>query len=167
MHTALLLPLWAFISYILYLMASSVLTSLHHRRRARQLHCEDPPCVRSVGLLGISNIRLMLKADKADRMPQYLCERQEASRELEGRVIGTFRQNIMGVWGIYTTEPENIKAMLASQFKDFGLGELRNSNFAPLLGHGIVCFESILFVVGLSVMRREWYLYYLERRMLT
>jgi len=38
----------------------------------------------------------------------------------------------------FTIEPENIQAILAKQFKEFGLGETRNANFNPLLGHGIV-----------------------------
>ncbi|KAF2001063.1 cytochrome P450 [Amniculicola lignicola CBS 123094] len=137
MHSTLLLPVWAFVSYIIYLIASSVLTSRHHRRRAHELHCADPPRVRTADPIGIINIRAMLKADKESRMPQYLCERYEASCEREGKRLGTFCQNILGSWSVFTTEPENIKAILASQFKEFGLGDTRNNNFAPLLGHGI------------------------------
>jgi hypothetical protein len=39
---------------------------------------------------------------------------------------------------IITIDPKNIQAILAVQFKEFGLGEGRNGNFNPLLGHGIV-----------------------------
>ena len=34
--------------------------------------------------------------------------------------------------------PENVKAILATQFKDFGLPDLRIADFTPMLGRGIV-----------------------------
>ena len=36
-----------------------------------------------------------------------------------------------------TIEPENVKTMLATKFKDFSLGKGRKELFIPLLGHGI------------------------------
>lgn len=38
---------------------------------------------------------------------------------------------------IQTTEPENIKTILALDFKKWGLGNRRKNAFVPLLGHGI------------------------------
>ena len=38
-------------------------------------------------------------------------------------------------------EPENIKHVLALQFKNFGLGERRKRSFLPLLGPGIFCTD--------------------------
>ncbi|EHK99088.1 putative Cytochrome 52A13 [Glarea lozoyensis 74030] len=38
---------------------------------------------------------------------------------------------------IQTIEPENVKAVLATQFKDFGLPETRIGAFEPIFGHGI------------------------------
>ncbi|KAL8753833.1 MAG: hypothetical protein Q9199_004770 [Rusavskia elegans] len=38
---------------------------------------------------------------------------------------------------IFTTEPENLKAMLATKFKDWNLPDRRKAAFEPLLGRGI------------------------------
>jgi hypothetical protein len=44
---------------------------------------------------------------------------------------------------IFTVDPKNVQTILATQFKDFGLGDARNNNFKPLLGHGIVSYDAI------------------------
>lgn len=38
---------------------------------------------------------------------------------------------------IMTIEPENLKAVMATDFKDFNLADNRKATFIPLLGHGI------------------------------
>ncbi|KAL2069998.1 hypothetical protein VTL71DRAFT_14678 [Oculimacula yallundae] len=48
----------------------------------------------------------------------------------------TWSAVLMGNRFYNTIEPENIKALLASQFSDFGLGQ-RQEAFGPLLGQGI------------------------------
>lgn len=52
----------------------------------------------------------------------------------------TVREQALGQFIIFTVDPENIKAMLATQFKDFGLG-FRHGAFAPLLGEGIFTLD--------------------------
>ena len=39
-----------------------------------------------------------------------------------------------------TSEPDNVKALLATQFSDFGLGN-RYEHFLPLLGDGIFTLD--------------------------
>jgi cytochrome P450 len=48
----------------------------------------------------------------------------------------TFEHTILGYRQIATTEPENVKAILATNFSNFSMG-LRRSHFYPLLGDGI------------------------------
>jgi hypothetical protein len=43
---------------------------------------------------------------------------------------------------ICTIEPENLKAILATQFSEFSLG-LRKKQFHPLLGEGIFTMEGV------------------------
>lgn len=38
---------------------------------------------------------------------------------------------------IMTTDPENLKTVMATKFKDFNLPDVRKNAFIPLLGHGI------------------------------
>ncbi|KAK8184355.1 cytochrome P450 [Phyllosticta citribraziliensis] len=55
---------------------------------------------------------------------------------LVSRTGTTFEQRLLGVSGIDTIDPENIEAVLNSQFKEFGFG-VRRPTFFPLLGDGI------------------------------
>jgi hypothetical protein len=48
----------------------------------------------------------------------------------------TFSSVTLGVKFFHTIDPENIKAVLATNFSDFGLGK-RLESFGPLLGKGI------------------------------
>lgn len=52
----------------------------------------------------------------------------------------TFKFSLAGVSLVYTKDPENIKALLATQFEDFSLG-IRHSTFKPLLGDGIFTLD--------------------------
>ena len=52
------------------------------------------------------------------------------------RIGPTHAQLLLGTRAINTIDPENIEAILSTQFKDFGLGA-REQNFRPLLGRGI------------------------------
>ncbi|GME48853.1 cytochrome P450 [Neofusicoccum parvum] len=55
---------------------------------------------------------------------------------LVSRTGTTFEQRLLGISGIDTIDPENIEAVLSSQFKEFGFG-VRRPTFFPLLGDGI------------------------------
>jgi hypothetical protein len=72
-------------------------------------------------------------------MPEYVRETQNIVSKQEGRAVSTlqFRRPIWK-YDYFTSDPKNIQAILALQFKEFGLGDARNGNFEPLLGHGIV-----------------------------
>jgi cytochrome P450 len=141
MSNSILLAAWVGISFVLYKIISSIIVSRRHAARARQLGClpAHPTKQSPFDPLGIQNVVKILKADKQFRIPQYLKGRVDDACVKEGRIINTFHQNIMGAEGYFTVEPKNIQAILATQFKDYGLGKRRNGNFAPLLGHGIVC----------------------------
>ena len=50
----------------------------------------------------------------------------------------TFEANLLGSRMIYSSEPENMKAMSTAQWKDFGVEAIRQGNGAvsPFIGHG-------------------------------
>ncbi|VVT54783.1 uncharacterized protein SAPINGB_P004260 [Magnusiomyces paraingens] len=52
----------------------------------------------------------------------------------------TFRQQVFGQFDIWTIDPENIKTVLSTNFKDYEFGN-RNGAFAPLLGDGIFTLD--------------------------
>jgi len=100
---------------------------------------EKPPLLQSRWPFGIDIVQESLKADKAALFPELLvqrCQRIGKSLGLD-KPIHTFKFTFMGVSGIQTSEPENIKFILAKGFEDFDLGSFRRSLFFPLFGDGI------------------------------
>ncbi|KAL3417134.1 Major facilitator superfamily domain-containing protein 10 [Phlyctema vagabunda] len=57
--------------------------------------------------------------------------------ELVGSGTKTFSCLILGKRVVYTIEPENVKTVLATKFKDFQLPPRRKEAFHPIFGHGI------------------------------
>lgn len=80
----------------------------------------------------------MMQAQKQGRFPAYLADREGILSESEHRPVHTMRFSILGNEAHFTSDPKNIQALLATQFKDFGLGSARIGNFGPLMGDGIV-----------------------------
>jgi len=56
----------------------------------------------------------------------------------------TYSQLLLGTKLINTVEPENIKAILATQFKDFGMPSTRTDAVVPVFGHGIFTEDSMV-----------------------
>ncbi|KAL6707423.1 hypothetical protein ACN47E_004202 [Coniothyrium glycines] len=137
MHTSVLLPLWIGISYIIYRVAASVIDTRRHAAVAGRLGCQPAYRIKDRTPFSLHSVWKVLKADKQFRVPQYLKDRFDNISREEGRNVTTISQRIIGAEAHFTIEPRNIQAVLATQFKDFGLGERRNGNFSPLLGHGI------------------------------
>ena len=52
-------------------------------------------------------------------------------------VAPTVEQNFAGRRFLFTADPENIKAILATQFNDYGKGELFHKDWTEFLGDGI------------------------------
>lgn len=87
----------------------------------------------------------ILKADKECRMPAYFKSCIDDISVENGRITTTFDHNILGQLIIFTIDPKNIQAILATQFKDYCFGDSRNGNFNALLGRGIVSVLPSLF----------------------
>ncbi|KAI5968271.1 hypothetical protein CANMA_002487 [Candida margitis] len=54
--------------------------------------------------------------------------------------VPTYKGFVFGTPVVFTKDPENIKAVLATQFNDFSLGT-RHAHFDPLLGDGIFTLD--------------------------
>ncbi|KAF2176380.1 cytochrome P450 52A12 [Zopfia rhizophila CBS 207.26] len=115
-----------------------------------------PVAIQGVDPIGIDNIRRIFKADQECRMPQYLQERVDDMCEKEKRRVSTFYQNLLGSGAIFTVDPKNIQTILATQFKDFGLGDTRNNNFFPLLGHGIFASDGKQWEHSRALLRPQF-----------
>jgi cytochrome P450 len=104
----------------------------HHRKQSNALHCK-PPRLGSSTFFGIPGFIRLTKAVREKRWIDHLYN--------EYAVYGnTYQQRFLSRNIITTIEPENIKALLATQFKDFSLGT-RHQQFYPLLGDGIFTLD--------------------------
>ena len=100
--------------------------------KARKLGCREPPRQRHKLPFGIDVVRSMFKADRDKMIPAALSERFQAVD------AWTYCDALLGGTTFFmTADPQNIQAILATQFHDFALGERRRGVFAPLLGQGI------------------------------
>lgn len=123
-----------------------ILAAVQHARNARSLGCGAVPTYPS-DWLGISNLREGLRADKQKLIPELIQRRVDEMAAREGRYVSTFRIQMLNRENLFTVEPKNIQAVLATQFKDFALGQSRRNALHPLLGTGIVSSSSCLIYV--------------------
>lgn len=103
-----------------------------HRRQAKALHCQEPP-TGAVAFWGVPAFLRLTKAVREKRWIEYIAAQY-------GVYGNTFRQKFFTRNIISTRDPENLKALLATQFKDFCLGT-RHAEFFPLLGDGIFTLD--------------------------
>ncbi|KAI6245539.1 Cytochrome P450 [Erysiphe necator] len=123
--------IWACVAYLVYVVVTKYFRSRRIARLARELGCEKPRMMKNKFPLGID---LALRAIYADKHQIYPVDSVKRLYEMDGP---TYEMNLLGMSIISTSDEENIKAMLAVQFKDFDLGDCRRGSFWPLLGDGI------------------------------
>jgi hypothetical protein len=144
--------LWAAVSWVLYKGLNLLYIRRQHAIKSRKLACEPAPLWPATQL-GISTIKQMMAAQKAGRFPTYLREREEVLSTAKNRPVHTMRLSILGNEAHFTSDPKNIQALLATQFKDFGLGSARIGNFGPLMGDGIVGTGRSMGIVSANLER--------------
>lgn len=121
----------------IYKLVSSALIRYQRASKARALGCEDPLDIAGDSWHGIGMVLELIKADKEWLFPDFLLMRYNETTELFGRPASTFRYHALFNQGIYTTDPRNIQAVLATNFDDYYLGPVRRKNMMAMLGDGI------------------------------
>lgn len=128
----------------------SFYSTWHHAQKARRIGCGEPPVYPGQDPFGISILFETLKAAREKLLPQLAERRMAFLSRQHDRYVYTFRMCQAGRENLFTADPKNIQAMLATQFKDFGLGDTRRNVADPVVGHGIVspfsCVGSSVFV---------------------
>lgn len=100
----------------------------------RKHGCKETACLLESGFFSFGYLRIMLKLKREGELVDFI-------REVFNRQgLQTLYLRLCGVRVICTQEPENVKAMLATQFSDFALGT-RHAHFEPLLGDGIFTLD--------------------------
>jgi hypothetical protein len=119
----------------LYLLVRFVQYGLVARRRsifARQNGCQPvPKYPHKEPIFGLDMFWENIKLSKNGGVLEELRLRYKMMG------VNTYTHLILGDRNIMTCEPENIKAVLATQFKDFDLPPRRKDAFAPIFGRGI------------------------------
>lgn len=133
--------LWLSALLVVAKLVNAFLIEHAHRRRERQLGCKKPYKAK-VGLFGLPQVWKSLRADQEKRFPNFLIENSKLASARAGRLVTTTEATLLGQKRFITSDPANVKAVLATQFKKFGLGDDRINTFAPVLGHGIVCIPT-------------------------
>ncbi|RAL03376.1 cytochrome P450 [Aspergillus ibericus CBS 121593] len=132
-----LVIVWTVIAFILYKFGNVTFAKYRQRSKARRLRCGPIPVYTPGDPFGIYSFYETMKAASESRFPECLVQRVNDVSKRENRPITTFWNTTGGGSSIFTCDPRNIQAVLATQFKEFELGELRNASFRPMLGHGI------------------------------
>ncbi|KAI0122395.1 cytochrome P450 [Daldinia grandis] len=70
-------------------------------------------------------------------------------------IAGTARIELFGVTGYFTSDPENIEAILSTRFEDYGLGSRRLAS-APLLGEGIFSQDGSAWKHSRELIKRQF-----------
>ncbi|KAJ5678691.1 n-alkane-inducible cytochrome p450 protein [Penicillium macrosclerotiorum] len=70
-------------------------------------------------------------------------------------IAATCRINLFGLTGYFTTDPENVEAILSTSFKDYGLGSRRLASF-PLLGEGIFSQDGLAWKHSRELIRHQF-----------
>lgn len=98
--------------------------------------------------LGFQDWWATYQASKVSKHIEVITSRYEYGTTWQGKLAGSLA---MG-----TIEPENIKAILATSFKDFDLGPARHSSFYPLLGDGIFTLDGAGWEHSRALLRPQF-----------
>ncbi|ETN45276.1 uncharacterized protein HMPREF1541_09107 [Cyphellophora europaea CBS 101466] len=126
--------LYALSALVLINVAGAIRTRIHNKVAARSLGCLPPPTARNRGWGGLKTLLESIKATRDEWGPIWL---HQAINEV-GVAVHTIRAVVLDYELLITRDPENVKAMFASQAEDFDIGKHRQKTFKSLLGHGVM-----------------------------
>ncbi|KAM0702298.1 hypothetical protein Q7P35_011208 [Cladosporium inversicolor] len=120
------LSIWAGVIWLAYTY------NAHQKRKshAKSHGCEPPTILQQESLLGYGMLRASFEALRTSTYLRLGKQRFDENGD-------TFAFKQMGKLGVLTNDPINVKAVLSTQFQDFGVGKRRAEAFEPLIGHGI------------------------------
>jgi len=124
--------LTGFAVFIFYLIISKVIDHVGATRFSMARGCKPPrKFPQPERIIGLKLLRSMRVASKSSNSLQANLKRFETAGG------DTYQATVLGRTFINTKDPENIQAVLATNFKDFDLGQSRIKTFDPFLGKGI------------------------------
>ncbi|KAJ8114336.1 hypothetical protein OPT61_g3762 [Boeremia exigua] len=142
------------VAFVAYSFISSAFTSRRHAATARTLGCEPAPIENWPDPFALVNLFRTMWAFSNNRILEYMRGTFDDTSAL--RTVTTYETRILGDKVFFTSDPKNIQAMLATQFKDFELGQVRRGSFAPLLGHGIFSADGGQWERARAILRPQF-----------
>ncbi|KAF7590701.1 hypothetical protein BBP40_002537 [Aspergillus hancockii] len=127
-----------------------------HACKARRLGCQKAPLYPAKDPFGISNLLDTVNADTEKLLPELAERRIDRLSRQHGRYVSTFRVRQGARENFFTADPQNIQAMLATQFNEFGLGDMRRKVAAPMVGHGIFTSDGEAWSQSRSLLRPQF-----------
>ncbi|TVY93097.1 Cytochrome P450 monooxygenase [Lachnellula willkommii] len=141
-------PLFALVLIfsILYALLRKVYLSLSRQKFSSKHGCK--PALRlpqRERLIGFDLLKEQMLAAKNHKLLEAMSNRS-------AKYGNTYTATMMGQSYIVTNEPENLKAVLAMNFQDFGLRG-RKESFGPLLGNGIFTSDGMSWKHSRALIR--------------
>ena len=137
MHVSFIILLGGLAAAAALQLASFIYTRVQQDRKAKVSGCEKAFYPPGFGILGWTNFRNFMNAVNTFNMPGFLVERWQTMSQAYGAPLGTHRYSLLGIENIHTVDPENVKALLATQFQDFEQGPIKRAIVEPVFGDGI------------------------------
>ncbi|KAH6665124.1 cytochrome P450 [Halenospora varia] len=124
--------------YLLAILTKWAITARQQRAFAAKNGCKSTPWYpHKDPILGIDLFLKNLKLSQEGGFLEGVSARYDLISRRAGKPVYTFKQLLLGEPVILTCEPENVKAVLATKFKDFDLPPRRKTALGPIFGHGI------------------------------
>ncbi|KAK4693022.1 hypothetical protein P7C71_g4292, partial [Lecanoromycetidae sp. Uapishka_2] len=121
------------LAVIILRLVYSVIQYRHHQAKALRRGCGSLPALPRKDPLGFVRIFKLLKAKREQNFLPFVA----ALFDSAGHDVYTVSDRLMGRNIIWTRDPENMRAILTSQVKDFDIGVARVGSLGPLIGNGI------------------------------
>lgn len=132
MKSTLALLAWPATALVLYWISTLIVTRYRRASFKKRHGVEYTPTYPHSDILAVGDLRDVNRAHEAGTVMQLWVDRLDRACKKEGRSILTYDAHIMRNWIMFTADPKNVQAVLATQFKDFALGPLRHGVLSPL-----------------------------------
>ncbi|KIV99182.1 uncharacterized protein PV09_09135 [Verruconis gallopava] len=151
------ISLWIFGSpLLLYLLLCSITQIANWRfmLKCRRLGHVPPMGPSPFNPQNLVRFRRAMRAMKEQKRMEMLAERLQdfGNPKNPNTVLGP----LLFRWTIVTTDPENIKAILTTQFNDYGKGEKFNHEFSAFLGNSIFTTDGALWQNSRNLLRPQF-----------
>lgn len=137
-------------SYLLYAIVQRLITGHRHSTLIRENGCKPiPGYAHKDPILGLDIFWENFKLSKTGGFMERVRQRYAG---INGGA-NTFSFLLLGERVVNTAEPENIKTILATKFKDFNLSDRRKDTFHPVFGHGIFSTDGEEWAASRALLR--------------